>query len=72
MIIGRDNPGCVIYADIPGVGSATGNKGANHPSSENLLYLGSHVKGVPMKSADSTLWAANWYNLPLALDEITD
>ena len=52
-IIGRDNPGAIIFADITQklsdwYGGAMANRfdgtGANHPNGVNVGYLGGHVK----------------------------
>ena len=71
-IIGRDDPGMLIYADITGAGANTVTQGANHPSAVNGLYMGGHVKGMPMKTADGDSWVSNWVKMPLALDEYED
>ena len=40
-IIGRDNPGCVIWADV--LGSTSAPKIYIHPNAINTLHLGGHV-----------------------------
>ena len=41
-IVGRDNPGCVIWADV--LGSTSAPKIYLHPNAINTLHLGGHVK----------------------------
>ena len=41
-IVGRDNPGCVIWADV--LGSKSAAKIYIHPNAINTLHLGGHVK----------------------------
>ncbi len=40
QVVGRDNPGAAIWADVPSSDTANGN----HPSATNILYLGGNVK----------------------------
>ena len=42
QILGRHNPGCVIWADV--LGSTSAPKIYLHPNVINALYLGGHVK----------------------------
>ena len=42
QIMGRDNPGCVIWADV--LGSTSAAQIYLHPNAINALYLGGHVK----------------------------
>ncbi|MBE6370408.1 MAG: DUF1559 domain-containing protein [Lentisphaerae bacterium] len=68
VIVGRDNPGAVIWGEYTGVGGI--GKGANHPSNVNTLYLGGHVTSHVYKKADGEFWMGGWGRLPANLDEI--
>jgi len=57
QVIGRDNPGAAIWADIPTSDTIVGN----HPAVTNILYLGGNVKTRELEAAVST---------PAALDDI--
>ncbi len=70
MIVGRDDPGCIIWADKSGKGAIA--LGSNHPGLVNTLQLGGHVLGHPIKTADGNSWMDGWGRLPVVLDDITD
>ena len=42
QVIGRDNPGAAIWADVPATDDA--DVTGNHPAVTNILYLGGNVK----------------------------
>jgi prepilin-type N-terminal cleavage/methylation domain-containing protein len=65
--LGRDNPGRVIAGDFP-AGGVSGNRGSNHPSCLNLLYLGGHVKGEAANSGMLTALGYRWYTIPERYD----
>ncbi|MBQ6472762.1 MAG: prepilin-type N-terminal cleavage/methylation domain-containing protein [Victivallales bacterium] len=71
--IGRDNPGCVIWADVTGAGgvAAAGLQSrSNHPNSGNVLYLGGHVLTKKYHIAQGNQMMEAWGKLPELLDEV--
>ncbi|MPN43110.1 hypothetical protein SDC9_190669 [bioreactor metagenome] len=65
LIIGRDNPGSCIFFDMyPGTKN-------NHPNGNvNALYLGGHVKSLPLSAAQQA-YVAWGTRVRSALDDIT-
>jgi len=51
-IIGRDNPGCVIFIEANKTLAASYNSASsgNHPNSTNVLYLGGHVENKTLNA----------------------
>jgi len=77
-IVGRDNPGACIFADINyGLNSYYGDtwnttvsaKASNHPRLVNAAYLDGHVRGNILK--DETSYARSPGSYMKAFDEIT-
>ena len=70
QIVGRDNPGLVIYHDwltgqaVQFVTGAT----SNHPNAVNILFLGGHVAGQTVK-ADFNKNSSNWNSIANAYDQ---
>ena len=71
VFTGRDNPGCVMYADRTGSGAIT-SSGANHPLACNTLYLGGHVATHKMTEQDGNYFMDGWGRIPLRFDQISD
>ena len=79
-IVGRDNPGAIIYADVVGSGGVSGKDAhpqgiaaANHPNGAfNALHLGGHVKTnliTPASEGDSYYSTGSWGRLPYKFDD---
>ena len=65
--VGRDNPGRVIAADIPG--GAIGGAGPNHPNTLNVLKLGGHVEGNSPSGSLMTTLGNQWQAIPNNYDD---
>lgn len=68
IMVGRDNPGCVIMNDTVNI---TGNiTSPNHPADINLLYLGGHVKQQPADPLRVSY--GTWTGIRDKFDEVED
>ncbi len=72
IIVGRDNPGALVYGDLCGGPVAAPAQGQNHPSTMNACYLGGHVKTNTVPSSRWTELGNSWACIPLYYDDITD
>ncbi len=70
-LVGRDDPGAIIYADFTGAsGTFAIGKGRNHPKVCNGLRLGGHVNTDQVDDTTSNaMMNASWANLPYTLDD---
>ena len=79
-LLGRDNPGAIIYADIVGSGGVSGKEAhpqgiaaANHPNGAfNALHLGGHVKTnliTPASQGDEYYSKGSWCRILLDFDD---
>ncbi len=72
MIVGRDEPGCIIWADKTGKGGVGANA-SNHPQSFNSLQLGGYVLGHVLPSkAKGDYYMEGWGRLLTDFDDIQD
>ena len=78
-VVGRDNPGAIIYADIVGNGGVSGKdvhpqgiSAANHPAGAfNALHMGGHVKTnlIPPGTTENYYCSGNWNRILLTFDD---
>ena len=77
-IVGRDNPGAIIWYDI--TGNSTGglhsgyspNGTANHPNGANALYLGGYSRFLPISKNQGDMYDGGFSRLATDFDDITD
>ncbi len=66
LIVGRDNPGRVIMADVPG--GAIGGNTPNHPGNLNLLMMDGHAESKALSLGDINSLGNMWYYIPDKFD----
>ncbi|MPM68712.1 hypothetical protein SDC9_115646 [bioreactor metagenome] len=78
-IVGRDNPGAMIWYDITGNNSGGGlhagyspNGTANHPNGANALYLGGYCKFLTLTKNQGDIYDGGFSRFPSYYDDITN
>ena len=74
-IIGRDDPGCIIWHDFTGGDDGTQGiheikaGGRNHPGSCNAAFLGGYVKTLILTGNQGNSYNGGWSRLPTYFDD---
>ncbi len=66
ILVGRDNPGCVIMGDNPG--GAIGGNIPNHANNLNMLIMDGHVESKPLSQTELNSLGNQWYYIPDKFD----
>ena len=75
-VMGRDNPGSIIWHDFTGGEDGTQGiheikaGGRNHPGGANAAFMGGHVKTISLTENQGNSYNEGWSRFPTYFDEI--